>query len=71
MLRIDHALRSARVVKALTGLSILKFIDLTDRFAQTLAHHRGAAQSKTRQRQPGGRNVLCRPKTTGRWYPNL
>ena len=53
MLRIDHALHSARVVKALTGLSILEFIDLTDRFAQTLAHHRGAAQRKTRQRQPG------------------
>ena len=52
MLRIDHALRSDRVLKALTGLSILEFIDLTDRFAATLAHGQ-PAQSKARQRQPG------------------
>ena len=38
MLRIDHALRCDRVLKALTGLSILEFIDLTDRFAPVLAH---------------------------------
>ena len=33
MLRIDPALRSDRALKALTGLSIVEFIDLTDRFA--------------------------------------
>ena len=38
MLRIDHALRSDRVLKALTGLSILEFIDLRDRFATVRAH---------------------------------
>ena len=53
MLRIDHALRSDRVLKALTGLSIVEFIDLTDRFAPVLAAHRAATQSKRRQRQAG------------------
>jgi hypothetical protein len=53
MLRIDHALRSDRVLKALTGLSIPEFIDLTDRFAATLAHRRRPAQGPARQRQPG------------------
>lgn len=53
MLCIDHALRSDRVLKALTGLSIPEFIDLTDRFAATLAHPRRPAQGPARQRQPG------------------
>ena len=54
MLRIDHALRSDRVLKALTGLSILEFIDLTDRFATVLAHRGRTDPGKARQRQPGG-----------------
>ena len=53
MLRIDHALRSDRVLKALTSLSLVEFIDLTDRFAGVLAAHRAAAQSTPRQRQAG------------------
>ena len=54
MLRIDPALRSDCVLKALTGLSIVEFIDLTDRFAPVLAHHRRPDPGAVRQRQPGG-----------------
>ena len=54
MLRIDQALRSDRVLKALTGLSIVEFIDLTDRFAPVLARHRQPDPSPARQRRPGG-----------------
>jgi len=43
MLRIDHALCCDRVLKALTGLSILEFIDLTDRFAPVSGTGNGAA----------------------------
>lgn len=54
MLCIDQALRSDRVLKALTGLRIVEFIDLTDRFAPVLAGHRQPAPSPARQRRPGG-----------------
>ena len=54
MLRIDHALRCDRVLKALTGLSILEFIDLRDRFATVLAHRHRPDPGTARQRQPGG-----------------
>ena len=53
MLRIDHALRSDRVLKALTGLSIVEFIDLTDRFAGVLAAHQAAVARQPRQRSAG------------------
>ena len=54
MLRIDHALCSDRVLKALTGLSIVEFIDLTARFETVLTQHHSADLPKARQRQPGG-----------------
>ena len=54
MLRIDHALRSDRVLKALTGLSIVEFIDLTARFEAVLDHRPRPHPAKKRQRQPGG-----------------
>lgn len=53
MLRIDHALGSDRVLKALTGLSIVEFIDLTDRFAGVLAADQATAAGRPRQRQAG------------------
>jgi RimJ/RimL family protein N-acetyltransferase len=54
MLRIDQALCSDRVLKALTGLSIVEFIDLTARFETVLTQHRSADLPHSRQRQPGG-----------------
>jgi hypothetical protein len=53
MLRIDHALRSDRVLKALTGLSIVETIDLSARFEAVLAGCRPVS-GKKRQRRPGG-----------------
>jgi hypothetical protein len=40
--------------KPLTGLSIVEFIDLTDRFDAVLAQHALPDPGKKRQRQPGG-----------------
>ena len=54
MLRIDNALGSDRVLKALTGLSIVEFIDLTARFEAVLDHRPRPHPKKKRQRQPGG-----------------
>ena len=54
MLRIDHALGSDRVLKALTGLRIVECIDLAARFAPVLAQHRRSALGSARQRRPGG-----------------
>ena len=54
MLRIDNALGSDRVLKALTGLSIVEFIDLTARFEVVLDHRPRPHPAKKRQRQPGG-----------------
>jgi hypothetical protein len=54
MLRIDDALRSDRVLKALTGLSLFEFIDLTARFEAVLAQQPSSTPASARQRQPGG-----------------
>ena len=54
MLCIEKALHSDRVLKALTGLSIVEFIDLTARFAPVLAQHQQPAPEAKRQRRPGG-----------------
>ena len=54
MLRIDNALRSDRVLKALTDLNIVEYIDLTARFEAVLAQRRRPVSGKKRQRRPGG-----------------